>query len=166
MVYSLYQQLLINSDELSSTVIFLCVVFVERVREQKFLLVLIRTAYLFILVPFFSEICPMCEKKSISVQSIPSNSRSISWFTRKLNVLPSTPMMDLLIQVTTAHKINPAGHIIHVVSDSRLVTYKPSTPIGVYVCVRERKCSNTRVKDYDIDNSGRHNNTRNPISFP
>ncbi|KAK3860525.1 hypothetical protein Pcinc_033431 [Petrolisthes cinctipes] len=42
----------------------------------------------------------------------------------------STPMMDLLIQVTTAHKINPAGHIIHVVSDSRLVTYKPSTPIG------------------------------------
>lgn len=39
-------------------------------------------------------------------------------------------MMDLLIQVTTAHKVNPGGHIIHVVSDNRLISYKPSTPIG------------------------------------
>ena len=49
----------------------------------------------------------------------------------------STPMMDLLIQITTAHKISPAGHLIHVVSDSRLLTYKPSTPIGkTFGCVQ------------------------------
>ncbi|KAK8379197.1 hypothetical protein O3P69_019208 [Scylla paramamosain] len=47
-----------------------------------------------------------------------------------MSVARSTPMMDLLIQVTTAHKINPGGHIIHLVSDNRLLTYKPSTPIG------------------------------------
>ncbi|XP_068222253.1 LOW QUALITY PROTEIN: serine-rich adhesin for platelets-like [Palaemon carinicauda] len=38
--------------------------------------------------------------------------------------------MDLLIQVTTAHKVSPGGHVIHVVSDNRLLSYKPSTPIG------------------------------------
>ena len=38
-------------------------------------------------------------------------------------------MMDLLIQVTTAHRISPAGHVIHVVSDSP-TAYQPSTPIG------------------------------------
>ncbi|CAL4058688.1 unnamed protein product [Meganyctiphanes norvegica] len=47
-----------------------------------------------------------------------------------MSVHRSTPMMDLLIQVTTAHKINPGGHVIHVVSDNRLLSYKPSTPIG------------------------------------
>lgn len=47
-----------------------------------------------------------------------------------MSVHRSTPMMDLLIQVTTAHKVNPGGHIIHVVSDNRLISYKPSTPIG------------------------------------
>ncbi|KAK8724535.1 hypothetical protein OTU49_011119 [Cherax quadricarinatus] len=47
-----------------------------------------------------------------------------------MSVHRSTPMMDLLIQVTTAHKINPGGHVIHVVSDNRPVSYKPSTPIG------------------------------------
>lgn len=77
-------------------------------------------------------------------------------------------MMDLLIQVTTAHKINPAGHIIHVVSDSRLVTYKPSTPIGVWLCVRvcEINFSNTRVKYNNSDNSERQNTTRNLTCFP
>ncbi|KAF2363993.1 Cordon-bleu ubiquitin-like domain [Trinorchestia longiramus] len=47
-----------------------------------------------------------------------------------MTVYRSTPMMDLLIQVTTAHRISPAGHVIHVVSDARPLAYKPSTPIG------------------------------------
>ncbi|KAG7163632.1 cordon-bleu-like [Homarus americanus] len=44
--------------------------------------------------------------------------------------------MDLTVilpighRVTTAHKINPGGHVINVVSDNRLLSYKPSTPIG------------------------------------
>ena len=43
-----------------------------------------------------------------------------------------TPMMDLLIQVTTANKINPGGHVIQVLNDRRddFLYYKPSTPIG------------------------------------
>ena len=43
-----------------------------------------------------------------------------------------TPMMDLLIQVTTANKINPGGHVIQVINDRSddFLYYKPSTPIG------------------------------------
>ena len=43
-----------------------------------------------------------------------------------------TPMMDLLIQVTTANKINPGGHVIQVLNDRSddFLYYKPSTPIG------------------------------------
>ncbi|KAL7633415.1 UNVERIFIED_CONTAM: hypothetical protein RMT77_016286 [Armadillidium vulgare] len=47
-----------------------------------------------------------------------------------MSVHRSTPMMDLLIQVTTAHRINPGGHVIQVISDNIFLTYKPSTPIG------------------------------------
>ena len=41
-------------------------------------------------------------------------------------------MMDLLIQVTTANKINPGGHVIQVLNDRSddFLYYKPSTPIG------------------------------------
>ena len=41
-------------------------------------------------------------------------------------------MMDLLIQVTTANKINPGGHVIQVINDRSddFLYYKPSTPIG------------------------------------
>ena len=40
--------------------------------------------------------------------------------------------MDLLIQVTTANKINPGGHVIQVLNDRSddFLYYKPSTPIG------------------------------------
>ncbi|XP_076039824.1 uncharacterized protein LOC143024696 isoform X2 [Oratosquilla oratoria] len=50
--------------------------------------------------------------------------------TVRMSVHRSTPMMDLLIHVTTCHKINPGGHVIQLVSDNRLLSYKPSTPIG------------------------------------
>lgn len=39
-------------------------------------------------------------------------------------------MMDLLIQVTSAHRISPGGHVIQLVSDNPLLSYQPSTPIG------------------------------------
>ncbi|KAK9500223.1 hypothetical protein O3M35_001522 [Rhynocoris fuscipes] len=39
-------------------------------------------------------------------------------------------MMDLLVQVTTAYKISPAGHVLQPYGESGLLPYKPSTPIG------------------------------------
>lgn len=41
-------------------------------------------------------------------------------------------MMDLLIHVTTMHKINPGGHVIQVINErsNDFLYYKPSTPIG------------------------------------
>ena len=41
-------------------------------------------------------------------------------------------MMDLLVQITTAHRINPGGHVIQVMNDRSddFLYYKPSTPIG------------------------------------
>lgn len=40
-------------------------------------------------------------------------------------------MMDLLIQVATANKVNPAGHIVQVKNERGIdMPYKPSTPIG------------------------------------
>ena len=43
-----------------------------------------------------------------------------------------TPMMDLLVQITTAHRINPGGHVIQVMNERSddFLYYKPSTPIG------------------------------------
>ncbi|KAK7582679.1 hypothetical protein V9T40_014124 [Parthenolecanium corni] len=41
-----------------------------------------------------------------------------------------TPMMDLLIQITTANKINPGGHAIRAYGDRGILPYQPSTPIG------------------------------------
>ena len=41
-------------------------------------------------------------------------------------------MMDLLVQITSAHRINPGGHVIQVMNDRSddFLYYKPSTPIG------------------------------------
>lgn len=42
-------------------------------------------------------------------------------------------MMDLLIHIATANKINPAGHIVQVRNERGIeMPYKPSTPIGSY----------------------------------
>ncbi|XP_013793428.1 cordon-bleu protein-like 1, partial [Limulus polyphemus] len=42
-----------------------------------------------------------------------------------------TPMMDLLVQVTTSNKISPAGHVIQILTDrGKIIQYKPNTPIG------------------------------------
>ncbi|XP_073973407.1 uncharacterized protein isoform X3 [Rhodnius prolixus] len=48
----------------------------------------------------------------------------------KTSVDRRTPMMDLLVQVTTAYKISPAGHVLQPYGESGLLPYKPSTPIG------------------------------------
>ncbi|KAL1116686.1 hypothetical protein AAG570_005158 [Ranatra chinensis] len=39
-------------------------------------------------------------------------------------------MMDLLVQVTTANKLSPAGHLLQPYGDGGQLPYKPSTPIG------------------------------------
>jgi len=64
-------------------------------------------------------------------------------------------MMDLLIQVTTAHKINPGGHVIQVMnvrSDDYLY-YKPSTPIGNQrlICIDGFICSTVRRESISTD---------------
>ncbi|XP_076360628.1 uncharacterized protein LOC143252427 isoform X3 [Tachypleus tridentatus] len=42
-----------------------------------------------------------------------------------------TPMMDLLVQVTTTNKISPTGHVIQILTDrGKIIQYKPNTPIG------------------------------------
>lgn len=38
--------------------------------------------------------------------------------------------MDLLVQVTTAYKISPAGYVLQPYGETGLLPYKPSTPIG------------------------------------
>uniref|UniRef100_A0A1B6LWB0 WH2 domain-containing protein n=1 Tax=Graphocephala atropunctata TaxID=36148 RepID=A0A1B6LWB0_9HEMI len=48
----------------------------------------------------------------------------------KMSVERSTPMMDLLVQVTTANKMSPAGYIIQPLNEQGPLPYKPSTPIG------------------------------------
>ena len=51
--------------------------------------------------------------------------------TVRMTVSRRTPMMDLLIQVTTGNKINPGGHIVQVRNERGIeLPYKPSTPIG------------------------------------
>ncbi|KAG0413200.1 hypothetical protein HPB47_009644 [Ixodes persulcatus] len=49
-----------------------------------------------------------------------------------VNVERRTPVMDLLVQVATAHKINPSGHLIQVPAGERgdPLTCKPNTAIG------------------------------------
>ncbi|CAG0894271.1 unnamed protein product [Darwinula stevensoni] len=50
----------------------------------------------------------------------------------RVTIERKTPMMDLLVQVTTANKINPGGHMIHLFTDrgKDFIHYKPNTPIG------------------------------------
>ncbi|XP_060837774.1 uncharacterized protein LOC132919883 isoform X2 [Rhopalosiphum padi] len=48
----------------------------------------------------------------------------------KMSVERSTPMMDLLVQITTAHKLSPGSHAVHAIGDRGVLPYKPSTPIG------------------------------------
>ncbi|XP_021920756.1 uncharacterized protein LOC110830321 isoform X3 [Zootermopsis nevadensis] len=48
----------------------------------------------------------------------------------KMSVDRSTPMMDLLVQVTTMNKISTGGHILQAIGERGILPYKPSTPIG------------------------------------
>lgn len=48
-----------------------------------------------------------------------------------VNVERRTPVMDLLVQVATANKINPSGHVIQVTNDKGYdAVCKPNTPVG------------------------------------
>ncbi|XP_013781465.1 cordon-bleu protein-like 1 [Limulus polyphemus] len=64
-----------------------------------------------------------------------------------------TPMMDLLVKVTTPNKIKPGGHIIQVYDDrGRDLPYKPSTPIGsmdactVHIVPKKLRTENEKLK--------------------
>ena len=50
-------------------------------------------------------------------------------------------MMDLLVQITSAHRINPGGHVIQVMNDRSddFLYYKPSTPIGMKMVENQPK---------------------------
>ncbi|XP_022914332.2 uncharacterized protein [Onthophagus taurus] len=55
----------------------------------------------------------------------------------KLSVERSTPMMDLLVQITTVHNLQLSGHILEAMDmtrsggvGERVLPYKPNTPIG------------------------------------
>ncbi|XP_033609850.1 uncharacterized protein LOC111870662 isoform X3 [Cryptotermes secundus] len=48
----------------------------------------------------------------------------------KMSVERSTPMMDLLVQVTTLNKISTGGHVLQAIGERGILPYKPSTPIG------------------------------------
>lgn len=39
-------------------------------------------------------------------------------------------MMDILVQVTTAHRLTPGNYSIQAMGDRGVLPYKPSTPIG------------------------------------
>ncbi|KAK8756109.1 hypothetical protein V5799_001187 [Amblyomma americanum] len=48
-----------------------------------------------------------------------------------VNVERRTPVMDLLVQVATAHKINPSGHFVQAPTErGDMLTCKPNTAIG------------------------------------
>ncbi|XP_070387803.1 platelet binding protein GspB-like isoform X6 [Dermacentor albipictus] len=49
----------------------------------------------------------------------------------QVSVERRTPVMDLLVQVATAHKINPSGHLVQAPNDrGDMLTCKPNTAIG------------------------------------
>jgi len=55
----------------------------------------------------------------------------------------STPMMDLLVQITTAHKVSPGDHILQAMGEKGVMPYKPSTPIGNFNLKLARTSNNS-----------------------
>ncbi|KAK6622136.1 hypothetical protein RUM44_001943 [Polyplax serrata] len=66
--------------------------------------------------------------------------------TVKMSVQRGTPMMDLLVQVTTAHCLSPGDFSLQAMADKGVLPFKPSTPIGALdmstVKVVEKKSQN------------------------
>lgn len=61
-------------------------------------------------------------------------------------------MMDLLVQITTAHKLSPGSHAIHAIGDRGILPYKPSTPIGELYYAKKyfQNCPQTDRSHYII----------------
>ncbi|XP_049843770.1 uncharacterized protein LOC126295342 isoform X5 [Schistocerca gregaria] len=49
----------------------------------------------------------------------------------KTSVQRATPMMDLLVQLCTSHRLSPGGHSLQPLGEKGALPYKPSTPIGL-----------------------------------
>ncbi|XP_059468661.1 uncharacterized protein LOC132192632 isoform X2 [Neocloeon triangulifer] len=81
--------------------------------------------------------------------------------TVKMSVERSTPMMDLLIQITTANKVSPGDYILQVLGDKGILPYKPSTPIGALDTLSIRV-----VPRHSTANNNPHNNSLNRKRIP
>ncbi|GLG94183.1 Uncharacterized protein GBIM_01444 [Gryllus bimaculatus] len=70
----------------------------------------------------------------------------------KMSAERCTPMMDLLVQVTTANKMAPGGFVLQPVGERGVLPYKPSTPIGaldtwtIQIVPKTRTISSTSLK--------------------
>ncbi|XP_044730916.1 uncharacterized protein LOC123293967 isoform X2 [Chrysoperla carnea] len=88
----------------------------------------------------------------------------------KISVNRSTPMMDLLVQVTTAHRLQPSAHIIqaigyssHQSGDAIILPYKPNTPIGA-LDTKLIKIIPKSPSKYSINNNNNINNINNKLN--
>ncbi|KAL0110440.1 hypothetical protein PUN28_013808 [Cardiocondyla obscurior] len=51
--------------------------------------------------------------------------------TQRVTVLRSTPMMDLLVQIATTHKLTASSYILQAIGERGLILpHNPNTPIG------------------------------------
>ncbi|CAB3361503.1 Hypothetical predicted protein [Cloeon dipterum] len=81
--------------------------------------------------------------------------------TVKIGVDRSTPMMDLLIQITTAHKVSPGDYILQPIGDRGILPYKPSTPIGALETIGIKV-----VPRHSTPNNNQNNNSLNRKRIP
>merc|ERR1712045_197264 len=73
----------------------------------------------------------------------------------RMSVERRTPMMDLLVQITTAHRISPGGHVIQVMNERSddFLYYKPSTPIGALDTSKIHIVSKHSINDTAMKNA-------------
>lgn len=71
-----------------------------------------------------------------------------------LNFFFSTPMMDLLVQITTAHKLAASSYTLQAIGERSLVLpHQPNTPIGALDALQvnistTKKCFSLRIRSY------------------
>lgn len=91
----------------------------------------------------------------------------------RMNVERKMPMMDLLVQVTTANKISPGGHVIQVLTErGKEIQYKPNTPIGsldthiIYIVSKSSVMESTAKKLPKISNKTFEQTFRLQVKLP
>ncbi|XP_022243552.1 uncharacterized protein LOC106461033 isoform X5 [Limulus polyphemus] len=91
----------------------------------------------------------------------------------RMTVERKMPMMDLLVQVTTANKISPGGHVIQVLTErGKEIQYKPNTPIGsldtniIYIVSKSSVMESTAKKLPKIPNKPFEQTFRLQVKLP